>query len=155
MNFWSSSSRRFLWSFGAPSLRFRVFSTYVPSGDSNGLLEALMATSPRKSQTPRPAASGSTKQRKSIKSSTKRLSGGEIADDSTQGTEKRTKPRKSTSRKSIKGADSGEEITQGAAFATTYLGIWMCLLLPRSCSWTEQQKRFDICEQGQKRYCWR
>ncbi|KAF9649739.1 hypothetical protein BDM02DRAFT_3268542 [Thelephora ganbajun] len=87
--------------------------TYVPSGDSKGLLEALMATSPRKSPTPRKStASESTRPRKSVKSSTKGKGGDEMAEESTQETEKQTKSRESTSRKSIKVADSSEKVTR-------------------------------------------
>jgi len=71
-----------------------------------------MATSPRRSPTPKKAiASGSTKPRKSAKPSTKRKNSGDTADESTQEMEKQTKAGKSTSRKSIKVADSGEKLT--------------------------------------------
>jgi hypothetical protein len=98
-----------------------LFSTYVPSGDSQGLLEALMATSPRKSPAPRKSiASGSAKPRKSIKISMKGRSNDETAEEFTQEMEKQTKLRKSTGRKSIRVVASSEEQTQGMALAMTF-----------------------------------
>jgi hypothetical protein len=98
------------------------FSTYVPSGDSKGLLEALMATSSRKSPTPRRTVfSRSTNPRKSVKSSVKGNSSNEIGGGFTQETEPRTNPRKSTSRKPIKIAGSGvKEVNRGASSAATH-----------------------------------
>ena len=73
-----------------------------------------MATSPRKSQTPRKSiASGSIKPRKSVKSAMKGKNN-ETADESTQETEKQTKAKKSTGRKSIKATDLSEKTAQGA-----------------------------------------
>jgi len=97
-----------------PSLP-HMFSEYVPSGDSKGLLEALIAISPRKSPTPRKSiASRSTKPRKSIKSSTRGKSIGETADEYTQ------EAGKSTSRKSIRAVDSSGKETQGTGPATSF-----------------------------------
>lgn len=73
-----------------------------------------MATSPRKSPTPRRSiASGSTKPRKSAKTPLKGKSNDETADESTQEMEKQTKPKKSTGRKSIRAADSSGKQIQG------------------------------------------
>lgn len=100
----------------------RVSSTYVPSGDSKGLLEALNATSPRRSPSPRkPITVGSTKPRKSVKTSTKGKSNDEATGERTQEAEKQGKPKRSVSRKSIKVADTGEKETQGMTLAMTFL----------------------------------
>jgi len=72
-----------------------------------------MATSPRKGPK-KSARTGSTKQRKSVKASTKGENRDEIPDESTQETKKQLKVRKPTSRKSIKVVDFGESDTQGA-----------------------------------------
>ena len=78
-----------------------------------------MATSPRKSPTPRKSiASGSAKPRKSVKASAKDKSNDETADESTQEAEKRPKPRKSTSRKSTTAADSSKKQNQGPSPTT-------------------------------------
>lgn len=75
-----------------------------------------MATSPRKSPTPRKSiASGSTKPRKSAKTSLKGKSNDETADESIQEMEKQTKPKKSTGRKSTRAVDSSGKQTQGTA----------------------------------------
>lgn len=113
--FCSESLHSFLWSCNLLRLSFRTSSKYVPSGDSRGLLEALMATSPRKSPALRRHMTlGSTKRGKPIKL-TKGNSNDEIVDGSTQETEKRTKLRKSTSRKPIKVTDASEkEVDRGA-----------------------------------------
>ena len=79
-----------------------------------------MATSPRKSPTPkRSIGSGSTRPRKSVSSSTKGKSRIETPDKSTRETEKQTKTKKSTDRKSIKVVDPGGNTTQGAMPVTT------------------------------------
>ena len=61
------------------------------------------------------------KPRKSIKSSTERNSGNEVADKSTQEVKGRPKPRKATSRKSTKAADL-DEVNQGTSPITIYRG---------------------------------
>jgi len=100
-----------------------------------------MATSPRKSPTPkRPIESGPTKPRISVKPSTKGKSGDETQDESTQETEKRTKAKKSASRKAIKAADSDEGAGQGAMPATTFR--INRTTLPPTCSRIEQEETF-------------
>lgn len=95
-------------------------STYVPSGDNGGLLEALMATSPRKSPTPRRSVAPDPKKRgKPVKKSTR--DNDEVVDDSTRESEKPTKLKKPTVRKSIRATDTSEEKAQGAGPAVTYL----------------------------------
>jgi hypothetical protein len=75
-----------------------------------------MATSPGKSQTSRKSiASGSVKPRKSVKSATRGRDNDETVYESTQETEKQTKAKKSTGRKSIKAMDPREKTIQGAA----------------------------------------
>lgn len=128
-----------------------VFSTYVPSGDSKGLLEALKAASPKKSPK-KPTASGSTRPRKSLKHSTKGRSGNETVDESTQETDTQTKAKKSTSRKSTKAADSSEKVTGGTARDTTPW-IFGCAYSRRMCSRTGRKGGFDgVYEQGQGKY---
>ena len=107
-------------SFNSPCLFSHVFSTYVPSGDSKGLLEALMATSPRKSPSPKKSVrSGSNRPRKSVKTSLNAASRNETPDKSTRETEKQTKTKKPTGRKSIKVVDSSEKLTQSTIPITT------------------------------------
>lgn len=80
-----------------------------------------MATSPRKSPAPRKSiASGSTKPRKSVKTSMKSKINDETADKSTQEMEKQMKPKKSTGQESIRVVDSSKKQTQGTALATTF-----------------------------------
>jgi len=80
-----------------------------------------MATSPRKSPASKKSiASGSTKPRKSVKTSIKSKSNDETADESIQEMEKQTKPKKSTSQGSIRVVDSSKKQTQGTALATTF-----------------------------------
>lgn len=111
---------------------FHPFSTYVPSGDSKGLLDALLATSPKKSPTRSMSMKPeSTKRGKSVKRSTKSNGGNGIVGDSTQETEKQTKSRKPASRKTTKAVDPNEkEVTQGADSTTTY-GGFRCSLICR------------------------
>lgn len=81
-----------------------------------------MATSPSESSTSKKSiASGSTKPRKSVKSSTKAKSNDETADESTQEAEQQVKAKKSIGRKLTKAVDSGEKSSQGETFATTLL----------------------------------
>ena len=97
---------------------FRTSRTYVPSGDSRGLLEALIATSPRKTLAPRRLMiPESKKQGKPTKYSTKGDGNDQVVDDSTG---EQTKLRKPTSRRSIKAADHSEkEANPGADHTTT------------------------------------
>ena len=77
-------------------------------------MEALIATSPRKSPTPKKSIkAGSTKPRKSVRASTKGENRHETPHESTQETERQLKVKKPTSRKLIKVVDFGEKGTQG------------------------------------------
>lgn len=89
-----------------------------------------MATSPKKNPTPK--RSMPTKQRKSVKISTKGNYSDGTVGDSMQETVKRTKLRKQTSRKSIKATDLREkEVDQGAGATTIYRGFKYLLLICR------------------------
>jgi len=80
-----------------------------------------MATSPRKSSTPKKSIrTGSAKPRKSVKLSTKCGNRDETPDKSTQEAQEQLKVKKPTSRKSVKVMDFGEKETRGAMPVTTF-----------------------------------
>lgn len=115
-----------------------------------------MATSPRKSPTPRKSiASGSNKPRKTAKTSMKGKSNDETADDSTQEMKKQTKSKKSTGRKSVKVAGSSKKETQGVALTTDFRSFLHAYHLMVSQS--EREESFEKVherDQGEHRRRW-